>query len=96
MFMNVSECSAFRLRLTHLRLTVRLINHHHHRYQGQWTNDFRSGQGQLILPDGACYSGQFVDDCMRGQGEVCASDGQIIYQGRHQQHAEWSRRLHLY
>jgi hypothetical protein len=37
-------------------------------YSGQWQNDFRSGYGMKLWPDGASYHGDWLNGAMHGAG----------------------------
>jgi hypothetical protein len=51
------------------------------RYEGQFKDDRRSGNGMYTWPTGESYSGNWLDDSMHGVGVYKYADGRI-YEGR--------------
>lgn len=45
------------------------------RYEGQWVDNLRSGQGVLYYADGGKYEGYFKNDKMNGRGIMSYADG---------------------
>jgi hypothetical protein len=44
-------------------------------YNGQFQDNYRSGQGTLIFPDRKKIEGQFANDKLNGKGTVTYPDG---------------------
>ena len=51
------------------------------KYEGEWKDRKKHGQGTLTWPDGRKFVGEFKDDNPHGQGTVYAADGTILKQG---------------
>ena len=45
------------------------------RYEGEWKDDKRNGQGKYFWPSGNRYEGEFKDDKISGQGKLFLPDG---------------------
>ncbi|XP_052230156.1 MORN repeat-containing protein 1-like isoform X2 [Dreissena polymorpha] len=50
------------------------------RYDGDWLNDMRNGDGDMKFVDGTVYEGQFVDDSFNGEGVMRHCSG-LMYRG---------------
>ena len=46
------------------------------KYEGDWKDDKKNGQGTYIFPDGEKYEGEFNDDNFNGQGTYTFPDGE--------------------
>jgi hypothetical protein len=46
-----------------------------YRYEGEWLDGQRHGQGIATYPDGTVYTGQFVEGQREGTGEIVMPDG---------------------
>jgi len=51
------------------------------RYDGQWSNNKRHGQGIYVRPDGSWYEGRFEDGWAHGYGKYTAASGNV-YEGQ--------------
>ena len=51
------------------------------KYEGEFANDAKSGQGTLELYNGEKYVGEFKEDMIHGKGEFYAVDGSSIIKG---------------
>jgi len=45
------------------------------KYEGEWKNDKRTGQGLCIFPNGDLYQGKMHNDKRHGQGTYQWKDG---------------------
>jgi hypothetical protein len=48
------------------------------RFEGEYRDDRRNGQGTYWYADGRCYRGEYEDDVMVGEGRRKNSDGKIV------------------
>jgi hypothetical protein len=56
-------------------------------YEGQFTDSKQTGQGKMTYADGTVYVGDFVDGQCHGYGTYYDSEGNILRQGRWENHA---------
>lgn len=48
------------------------------RFEGEYRDDRRNGQGSYWYADGRCYQGEYQDDKPVGEGRRKGSDGSIV------------------
>ena len=51
------------------------------KYEGDWINDKKEGNGKYIWEDGNYYIGQFKNGLRNGKGTEYYSNGNIKYEG---------------
>ena len=51
------------------------------KYDGQWVNDKKSGNGILYQNDSMVYKGEWLNDTFNGFGELYFPNGELYYQG---------------
>ena len=60
------------------------------RYEGQFVDDFKQGEGTMYWPDGQVYKGNWLMNKQHGRGKLTMADeGRILYGEWHNGQLLW-------